>query len=271
MKRRLSGLNLNIPVIAVLGRKKTGKTLLAESLIRTLVREGYRVASGKHVAKKGFSIDREGSDSWRHRMAGASKVVIASERENSLLSFERLISLQDLLRYAEGCDVMVLEGFSNLVAGDPRVGKILCFKEVEEKHDFNLTPPIIGFYSLLEDKGNSRLNALMEDALEYVRRERGVLSKLSSLPGLNCGKCGYSSCWKFAEALWKGETTRERCKAGKSVKLSLKVGDVDIPLQPFVAEIIRKSVLGMVSTLKKVSVNGNENVSIEVGGFKHPH
>lgn len=61
-------------------------------------------------------------------MAEASKVVIASGCESSIFSFEGLMSLQDLLRYA-GYDSMVLEGFSNLVAGDPRVGKILCFKE----------------------------------------------------------------------------------------------------------------------------------------------
>ena len=263
----MSGLRLNVPVIAVLGWKKTGKTLLAESLIRSLRKEGYRVASGKHVAEKGFSIDREGSDSWRHRMAGASKVVLASERETSILSFEGAISLQDLLSYAEGCDVMVLEGFSTIVASDPKVGKILCFKEEREKKNFNLTPPVIGFYSPLEDEGNVKLNTLVKDALEYVRRESGVLSNLSSLPGLNCGKCGYPSCRKFAEALWKGETTRERCEVGKNVKLSLKVDGVEIPLQPFVSEIIRRGVLGMVSTLKKVSVKGDENVAVEIRGI----
>ncbi|MEM3072076.1 MAG: hypothetical protein QW172_01285 [Candidatus Bathyarchaeia archaeon] len=96
------------------------------------------------------------------------------------------------------------------------------------------------------------------------------MSKLSSLPVLDCRKRGYSPCWKIAEALWEGGTTRERCEAGKSVKLCLKVEDVDIPLQPFVSEIIRKSVLSMVSTLKKVSVKEDENVAIEIRGFKHP-
>lgn len=267
----MGALEVNVPVIAVLGRKKTGKTLLVESLIRSLSREGYRVASCKHVAKNGFSIDREGSDSWRHRMAGASRVVLASEDETSIISSKKTMSLQDLLSYTEGCDVMVLEGFSTLVSNNPRVGKILCFKEEEERRGFHLTPPIIGFYSLLEDRDGVKLNALMKDALRYVRRESGVLSKLSSLPGLDCGKCGYSSCLEFAEALWKGEAVPERCRVGRNVKLSLKVEGVDVPLQPFVSEIIRKSILGMVSTLKKVSVKGDEDVIVEVGGFKHSH
>ncbi|MEM2902377.1 MAG: hypothetical protein QXO32_06580 [Candidatus Bathyarchaeia archaeon] len=42
------------------------------------------------------------------------------------------------------------------------------------------------------------------------------------------------------------------------------------PPSTLVSEIIRKSIHGMVSTVKKVSVKEDENVAIEIRGFKHP-
>ena len=62
-----------VPVIGVVGRKDSGKTVIIESTVRALTRKGYRVATAKHVNQKGFSIDTEGKDTWRHSVAGATQ------------------------------------------------------------------------------------------------------------------------------------------------------------------------------------------------------
>jgi molybdopterin-guanine dinucleotide biosynthesis protein B len=66
------------PIVSFVGRSNSGKTTLIERVIPELVRAGYKVATVKH-AGHGFDLDTEGKDSWRHRRAGASSVVVLSK------------------------------------------------------------------------------------------------------------------------------------------------------------------------------------------------
>ncbi|MBX3235375.1 MAG: molybdopterin-guanine dinucleotide biosynthesis protein B [Nitrospiraceae bacterium] len=67
-----------VPILCFVGRSNSGKTTLIERVIPELVRSGYKVATVKH-AGHGFDLDTEGKDSWRHKQAGASSVVIISK------------------------------------------------------------------------------------------------------------------------------------------------------------------------------------------------
>jgi hypothetical protein len=55
-------------VFGITGWKNSGKTTLTERLVAELTRRGHSVATVKH-AHHAFDIDREGTDSWRHRAA----------------------------------------------------------------------------------------------------------------------------------------------------------------------------------------------------------
>jgi len=67
-----------VPIVCFVGRSNSGKTTLIERVIPELVRAGYKVATVKH-AGHGFDLDTEGKDSWRHKRAGASSVVVLSK------------------------------------------------------------------------------------------------------------------------------------------------------------------------------------------------
>lgn len=67
-----------VPILCFVGRSNSGKTTFIERVIPELVRGGYKVATVKH-AGHGFDLDTEGKDSWRHKQAGASSVVILSK------------------------------------------------------------------------------------------------------------------------------------------------------------------------------------------------
>ncbi|HET9961460.1 MAG TPA: molybdopterin-guanine dinucleotide biosynthesis protein B, partial [Nitrospiraceae bacterium] len=67
-----------VPILCFVGRSNSGKTTLIERVIPELVRAGYKVATVKH-AGHGFDLDTEGKDSWRHKQAGASSVIIISK------------------------------------------------------------------------------------------------------------------------------------------------------------------------------------------------
>jgi len=69
---------MSVPILSFVGRSNSGKTTLIERVIPELVRAGYKVATVKH-AGHGFDLDTEGKDSWRHKQAGASSVVIISK------------------------------------------------------------------------------------------------------------------------------------------------------------------------------------------------
>ena len=68
---------MTVPIVSFVGRSNSGKTTLIERVIPELVRAGYRVATVKH-AGHGFDLDTEGKDSWRHKRAGASSVIVMS-------------------------------------------------------------------------------------------------------------------------------------------------------------------------------------------------
>ena len=56
--------------LQVVGRKKSGKTSLVVRLLPLLQANGLRVGTVKHSSHP-WPLDREGSDSWLHRGAGA--------------------------------------------------------------------------------------------------------------------------------------------------------------------------------------------------------
>jgi len=106
---------MNIPILCFVGRSNSGKTTLIERLIPELVQAGYRVATIKH-AGHGFDLDTEGKDSWRHKRAGASTVIVLSK--GSLAMFSDVpdqIKVEELRdRFLdEHIDLIIAEGWKS--------------------------------------------------------------------------------------------------------------------------------------------------------------
>lgn len=53
-------------------------------------------------------------------------------------------------------------------------------------------------------------------------------------------------------------------KSQTGLKATIIVNDAEVPVQPFVAEIVRKTVLAMISTLKGVNITGKEQIQIKI-------
>jgi len=101
-----------IPVVSIVGKSESGKTTLIERIIPELIRAGWRVATIKH-SRRGFDIDREGKDSWRHRKAGAHMTVMASPGQIAVIeNAERELDIAELRnRYIHDADIVLSEGF----------------------------------------------------------------------------------------------------------------------------------------------------------------
>jgi len=118
------------PIVCFVGHSNSGKTTLIEKLIPELTQEGYRIATIKH-AGHGFDLDTEGKDSWRHKRAGASQVVVLSK--GSLAMFtdvpEELPVEEVRDRFVnDGIDLIIAEGWKS--EGFPKV--VVVREELQE-------------------------------------------------------------------------------------------------------------------------------------------
>jgi molybdopterin-guanine dinucleotide biosynthesis protein MobB len=102
--------------LQIVGRKKSGKTGLLVRLLPLLQARGLRVGSVKHSSHP-HPLDREGSDSWLHRKAGAEKTLAITAVAGSLhfalpAGEEEIRKLVD--HFLGDLDLVLIEGWAQL-------------------------------------------------------------------------------------------------------------------------------------------------------------
>lgn len=98
------------PIISIVGKSESGKTTLIEKLIPELKKRGYRVGTIKH-ALHGFEMDREGKDSFRHKVAGADTVIVASPESIAMVKNGGNRTLDSISMYFSETDIVLTEGY----------------------------------------------------------------------------------------------------------------------------------------------------------------
>lgn len=100
-------------VYGVTGWKNAGKTGLMERLVAEIMGRGFSVSTIKH-AHHAFDVDQPGTDSFRHRAAGAKEVMLVSGKRFALMHELRDASeppLQELLAKLTPVDLVLIEGY----------------------------------------------------------------------------------------------------------------------------------------------------------------
>ncbi len=100
-------------VWGVTGWKNSGKTGLMERLVAEFTARGFSVSTVKH-AHHVFDVDQKGRDSYRHREAGASEVLLSSRKRWALMHEHRgaaEATLDELLAKLSPVDLVLVEGF----------------------------------------------------------------------------------------------------------------------------------------------------------------
>ncbi|WP_319531444.1 molybdopterin-guanine dinucleotide biosynthesis protein B [uncultured Cohaesibacter sp.] len=101
-------------VFGVTGWKNSGKTTLVTRLISELTARGHRISSVKH-AHHNCDIDKEGTDSFRHREAGSGEVALVAAGKRWAIMHEcrdvEDTELGDILSRLSPCDLVLVEGF----------------------------------------------------------------------------------------------------------------------------------------------------------------
>jgi molybdopterin-guanine dinucleotide biosynthesis protein B len=104
-----------LKVLGIIGWSGSGKTALLVAILPLLRALGLSVSAIKHT-HHGFDMDQPGKDSYRHRLAGAREVLVASSRRWALLHETEgpEPNLPDLLTRVQPVDLVLVEGFKSL-------------------------------------------------------------------------------------------------------------------------------------------------------------
>jgi molybdopterin-guanine dinucleotide biosynthesis protein B len=100
-------------VFGFAGYSGAGKTTLIEALIPRFTARGLAVSLIKHTHHN-FDVDRPGKDSWRHREAGATEVMLVCDQRWAIMRELRGApepSLDEQLARLSPCDLVLVEGF----------------------------------------------------------------------------------------------------------------------------------------------------------------
>jgi molybdopterin-guanine dinucleotide biosynthesis protein B len=147
-------------VFGIAGWSGSGKTTLLVRLIPELTRRGLRVSTVKH-AHHAFDVDQPGKDSWEHRQAGATEVMVSSANRWALMHEHRgapEATLEELLRRMSPVDLVIVEGFKRhahpkLEVHRPSLGKPLLCREDSHVVAVASDAPIAGLPVPLLDLG----------------------------------------------------------------------------------------------------------------------
>jgi molybdopterin-guanine dinucleotide biosynthesis protein MobB len=102
-----------LKVWGIVGWKNSGKTGLMERLVGEFAGRGLRVSTLKHAHHR-FDIDHPGKDSHRHRVAGATEVLLSSSNRWALMHELRgddEPTLELLLARLSPVDLVLVEGY----------------------------------------------------------------------------------------------------------------------------------------------------------------
>lgn len=244
-------------VLTVRGISGSGKTTTIEKLIAQLRERGHSVGSVKDIHFEDFAIDTEGTNTYRHRQAGSQLVTARGLKETDVLIPHRL-TVESILGFYDH-DYVVLEGVD-----DYDVPEIICAASTDEADNLisPLTIALAGKVSgdIREYKGLPVINALEspQDLADLV--ERKVPPRLPNVDPECCSRCGLS-CREMLAAILRGERTRSDCQL-RTGAVRLYINGQELPMVEFVRDILRDTVLGVVSNLKGYREHGHIEVRI---------
>jgi len=244
--------------LGIIGYHHTGKTTLATFIISRLWEKGFKVNSIKDIHNEAYRADVEGSNSWKHAKAGASRVLAIGNKDAALVMTPQP-DLKSALPLFD-CDWLIIEGMKH--AAVPKIVCAVSEDQLEELVDdscIGISGPIAT--SMSHYKGLPCF-CLQRDAVLLMDT---VLAKaFPILPQSDpecCSACGYD-CNTMACRIVQGQASRGDCVLDASPEVQLYVNDRQISIVPFVQNIIQDTVKALVGNLKGVDPDGTIRLEI---------
>ena len=230
-------------IVSIVGRKNTGKTSLTVKVIEELTRRGYNVASIKH-SHHSIEMDKENTDTWKHKNAGANLVVgVGSTTFFNARKEHDLNRILFLLKHFDDFDFVIIEGYKSY-----NYPKIITSPDVKDQYTIKEVDSFT-----IDEKGIIELADLIE------QRGHDIVDTLYA------NNCGYND----------GETIASEIRSGKltvndldDVKSYLSIDGNVVGLNRFVSDYLKQSVIGTINTLnlRDYDVEDIEKIELLIPG-----
>ena len=211
-------------IVSVVGRKNSGKTSLTVKIIQELKSRGYSVSSIKHSHHQ-LNMDKENTDTWRHKQAGSQTVVgVGATTHFNItkdLDLERLLFL---IKVIEPVDFVVIEGFKSY-----NYPKIATTEDVVDEDTIKLVDSFT-----ITDEGLKEL----VDEIE--------LHSHDIIDTIYADNCGFNNPKEISKNIIDGNLTAEGID---QIDTYLSVNDKVIGLNKFVNNYLRETTVGMIKAL----------------------
>jgi molybdopterin-guanine dinucleotide biosynthesis protein B len=234
-----------LKAVGIIGYKKSGKTSLLMNLARELTARSHTVSSVKHSS---CALDLPGTDTALHRRFVHQAAAIAPEE--SAIFFRESMNLEEMFNYLKA-DIVLIEGFK----GEKTYPKIVCLRPGDDIRTLldGLEICIVG----ARPAGQIDLNVPFIDAeSDGVPASDGISKvadlveeKAFKLPNLDCGACGYKTCYELALQIVKGSKTIDDCRS-LNADVQIRIDDRIMPAKPFISNLVRNTITGLLSSLK---------------------
>ncbi|MBO5151582.1 MAG: molybdopterin-guanine dinucleotide biosynthesis protein B [Methanobrevibacter sp.] len=211
-------------IVSIVGRKNTGKTSLSVKVIDELTKRGYNVASVKH-SHHSIEMDKENTDTWKHKQAGANLVVgVGSTTFFNSRKEHDLNRILYLLKHFDNFDFVIVEGYKTY-----NYPKIATSSDVVDKYtikqvdSFTITEKgVSDLVDLIEEKGHDIIDTLFKK------------------------NCGYNDGESIAQEIREGNIKTEELD---DVTSYLSIDGKVIGLNRFVSDYFKQVNLGIINTL----------------------
>jgi molybdopterin-guanine dinucleotide biosynthesis protein B len=198
-------------IVSFIGWHDSGKTTLASKVVMELKKLGYRVAVIKSSNDTGIVFDTPGTDTYKHKEAGADSVMLVAPDQMVLQTKNSDLSLRTLAhRYFPDVDIVIGEGF----------------KTAKKK-------PKIEVFTTLDQKLRDEVH--------------GVIAVATNLEGV---ACDYVFRLDEAREISLFIEKRYLRKKGSREITALLVNGNRIPIKEYIQQALAGTVLGFVKTLK---------------------
>ena len=221
-------------IVSIVGKKNTGKTSLTVKVIEELTNRGYNVASIKH-SHHSIEMDKENTDTWKHKQAGANLVVgVGSTTFFNVRKEHDLNRILYMLKHFDDFDFVIIEGYKSYnypkIITSPNVRDEYTIKEVDS--------------FTIDEKGISELADLIE------QRGHDIVDTLFA------HNCGFNNGEAIAGEIRNGNMTTDDLD---DVESYLSIDGKVVGLNRFVSDYFKQSIIGIINTLN-LDEYGVENI-----------
>lgn len=226
-------------IVSIVGKKNTGKTSLTVKVIEELTKRGYNVASIKH-SHHSIEMDKENTDTWKHKQAGANLVVgVGSTTFFNSRKEHDLNRILYLLKHFDDFDFVIIEGYKSYnypkIITSPNVRDEYTIKEVDS--------------FTIDAEGVSELADLIE------QRGHDIVDTLFA------NNCGFNNGENIAKEIRNGNLTVNDLD---DVHSYLSIDGHVVGLNRFVSDFLKQSVIGVINTLNLKEYDVEEIGKIEL-------